>query len=151
MFVLEVLFLHLQELRLLAEELLRLPSYSGIIPGQLRGDGRGESFSAGQGLWSLYFRLLFLAPEDSAEHPFSHTHSRILILGPCWSTRCSLATQAVSRDPMAGLGQLIQCGDRQVMADLRRSELRRLPHLEPPDIFCAPLPNFYRAQFSRRP
>jgi len=40
-FVLEVLFLHLQELRLLAEELLRLPSDSGIIPGQFCGDGQG--------------------------------------------------------------------------------------------------------------
>src|ERR1700688_3261016 len=29
--------------------------------------------------------------------------------------------------------------------DLRRSELHRRPHLEPSDIFCAPLPNLSRS------
>jgi hypothetical protein len=63
-----------------------------VITGELCSDRRGEGLCAGQGLRSLYFRLLVVVPEDSANHPFSHTVSVIPVIELCWSTRRALAT-----------------------------------------------------------
>src|SRR6267142_1584628 len=92
-FVLEMLLLHFQQLRLLAEKLLGFPSDSGILPGSDCCDGRSECFGAGWGLVSLYFRLLCLAPEDSAEQAFSHVDPP-LTLRRCWRMPSALATNA---------------------------------------------------------
>jgi hypothetical protein len=75
-----MLFLHFEELRLLAQKLLSLPRDCWILVrgdcGYCRSEGRGTR----QRVWSFEIGLLLLAREYSTEHPFGHTVSIFFLL-----------------------------------------------------------------------
>src|ERR1700722_776077 len=81
MFLFEVPVLRVEELRLLLQERRCIARYFRIAARKLGRHRRGKGLRAREGLRSLNFRLLLLAAEHSAEHPFSHAIPALLILG----------------------------------------------------------------------
>jgi hypothetical protein len=113
----EVFVLSFKKLRLFVEESFSLPRDSGILP---RGDccyRRCECLSAGQSLCSLYFRFLFLVPEDSAEHPFRPIDLPSMPW-QCSRMLCTLATNSRLGFPAPALGQTFRGAELPLLGRL---------------------------------
>src|SRR5277367_1032427 len=76
MFIFEILFLRLQELRLLAQEIDRFACHLGVVSRNLCGHSGGKRLGRGERRRSRRLRLAVLTPQDSAKQAVSHPSLR---------------------------------------------------------------------------